>query len=374
ILLNKCEEHSHSLGYHWNPLKCAVVAPSSDTSSYSLYGTSISRQTSFSYLGIPIGPGGHLLTNDLIQNNTNKALHTMNTMSAIGVNHKGFNQLLSTRFYTQIVRTQLEYGLAISSFSSPQIKKIEECQTECIRRIFGGNSRSSTKVMLHLTNLPSMKERVHRLQGKFLLRSINGPRDILLSQFLPYLRASASLSHWYKLSKTPLWQRCCNFHNPDRIDTRVFNTTYHELRVENLQTQRQANNSVLLSSCRPFHGVDPTLWLPMTPVERSRVIRWRLGWLPGGVPKPCIHHPNVMFTRKHSIICLHMHRRLQMPCTVNDPISFLLSMLPTIKTRNKQNIQRFSSWKIRWPALYQILFELDYLHHDKTPPRNSHSW
>ncbi|KAI8967054.1 hypothetical protein BDF20DRAFT_983177 [Mycotypha africana] len=147
----------------------------------------------------------------------------MNTMSAIGVNHKGFNQLLSTRFYTQIVRTQLEYGLAISSFSSSQIKKIEECQTECIRRIFGGNSRSSTKVMLHLTNL---------------------------------------------------------------------------------QTQRQANNSVLLSSCRPFHGVDPTLWLPMTPVERSRVIRWRLGWLPGGVPKPCIHHPNVMFTRKHSIICL----------------------------------------------------------------------
>ncbi|KAI8990897.1 hypothetical protein BDF20DRAFT_841396 [Mycotypha africana] len=234
-------------------------------------------------------------------------------MSAIGVNHKGFNQLLSTRFYTQIVRTQLEYGLAISSFSSPQIK-----------RIFGGNSCSLTKVMLHLTDLPSMKERVHRLQGKFLLRSINGSRDTLLSRFLPYLRASASLSHWYKLSKTPLWQRCCNFNNPDRIDTRVFNTTYHELRVENLQTQRQANNSVLLS-CRPFHGVDPFLWLPMTPVERSRVIRWRLSLLPGGVPKSGIYHPNVMFTRKHSIICLHMHRRLQMPFTHPSPLIFDLT-------------------------------------------------
>ncbi|KAG0776452.1 hypothetical protein G6F16_012820 [Rhizopus arrhizus] len=184
VLLQQCEAHSQRLGYRWNPSKCAILAPGSDTRSYSLYGTVLPRQTSFSYLGIPISPGGYLNTNELVQNNINKALQTMNQMSAIGVNHKGFNQLLSVRFYTQIVRSQLEYGLAISAVSSSNITKLETCQTQCIRRIFGGGSRSSTKVMLHLTNQPTMKERVHRLQAKFLFRSINAPEDTLLSQHL----------------------------------------------------------------------------------------------------------------------------------------------------------------------------------------------
>ncbi|KAG0821472.1 hypothetical protein G6F18_012181 [Rhizopus arrhizus] len=31
ILLQQCEDHSHRLGYRWDPLKCAILAPSSDT-------------------------------------------------------------------------------------------------------------------------------------------------------------------------------------------------------------------------------------------------------------------------------------------------------------------------------------------------------
>ncbi|KAG1333798.1 hypothetical protein G6F62_006643 [Rhizopus arrhizus] len=280
VLLQQCEAHSQRLGYRWNPSKCAILAPGSDTRSYSLYGTVLPRQTSFSYLGIPISPGGYLNTNELVQNNINKALQTMNQMSAIGVNHKGFNQLLSVRFYTQIVRSQLEYGLAISAVSSSNITKLETCQTQCIRRIFGGGSRSSTKVMLHLTNQPTMKERVHRLQAKFLFRSINAPEDTLLSQFLEYLRTSASLSQWYKLSKTPLWQRCCASHEIDALDSRTFNTIYHDYLKDNFNARRNTTNSFLLSTCRAKPGVDPILWLPMTPAERSRLIRWRLGWLP----------------------------------------------------------------------------------------------
>ncbi|KAG0783481.1 hypothetical protein G6F22_008669 [Rhizopus arrhizus] len=355
-LLQQCEEHSQLLGYRWNPLKCAIVAPSSDTSTYFLYGTAIPSQSSFPYLGIPIGPGGHLLSNDLIQHNVNKALQTMNQMSAIGVNHKGFSPLLSVRFYSQIVRSQLEYGLAISAISPTQMKKLEDCQTKCIRRIFGGNSRSSTKVMLHLTNQPTMKERVHRLQGKYILRSLNGPEDTLLSQFLPYLRTSASISHWYKLSKTPVWQRCCTSSNIESLNIRQFNSIFKDFRLENLQKQRDATNSVLISACRPTLSVDPILWLPMSPAERSRLVRWRLGWLPGGVPKPCIYHPNDLFTRSHSIRCLHMHRRLQMPFTEPDPLSFLLNKLPAKKQQygiasRRPDPHRFSASKIHPPGV-----------------------
>ncbi|EIE75780.1 hypothetical protein RO3G_00484 [Rhizopus delemar RA 99-880] len=242
-----------------NPSKCAILAPGSDTRSYSLYGTVLPRQTSLSHLGIPISPGGYLNTNELVQNNINKALQTMNQMSAIGVNHKGFNQLLSVRFYTLIVRSQLEYGLAISAVSSSNITKFETCQTQCIRRIFGGGSRSSTKIMLHLTNQPTMKERVHRLQAKFLFRSINAPEDTLLSQLLAYLRTYASLSQWYKISKTPLWQRCCASHEIDDLDSRTFNTIYHEYLKDNLNARRNATNSLLLSACRSKLGIDPIL-------------------------------------------------------------------------------------------------------------------
>ncbi|KAG1139622.1 hypothetical protein G6F37_009249 [Rhizopus arrhizus] len=72
------KDHSHNLGYRWNP--------------------------------IPIRPGGYLHTFELL---TNKSLATMNKLAILGLNPDGFSQLLATNFYKQIVRAQLEYGLAI---------------------------------------------------------------------------------------------------------------------------------------------------------------------------------------------------------------------------------------------------------------------
>lgn len=42
---------------------------------------------------------------------------------------------------------------------------------------------------------------------------------------------------------------------------------------------------MLLASTHSTFQVDTILWLPMTHSERSRVLRWRLGWLPGGKQK-----------------------------------------------------------------------------------------
>lgn len=53
-------------------------------------------------------------------------------------------------------RPQLEYGLAINAIKYREFKKLESCQNQYLRRIFGGGSRSSTKVMLHLVNQPVM--------------------------------------------------------------------------------------------------------------------------------------------------------------------------------------------------------------------------
>ncbi|KAG1442083.1 hypothetical protein G6F46_013155 [Rhizopus delemar] len=172
-----------------------ILAPPEDTLSYTLYDTIFPKQNPFPYLGIPIRLGGYLHTQELIQGNINKALKTMNEMAMIGVNPAVFDRLLFVRFYTQIMCPQLEYGLAISMVKYREFQTIESCQNQCLHRIFWGGSRSSTQVMLHLVNQPSMKNRVHILQAKFILRSLNLPDDTLFSRLLPYLRTSASHSH-----------------------------------------------------------------------------------------------------------------------------------------------------------------------------------
>jgi hypothetical protein len=114
------------------------------------------------------------------------------TVTAIGLYPKGFSPLLAVCFYTQIIRAQLEYGLTITKITPFLTNKFEDAQNTCIRRIFGASSRSSTKVMLHLTKLPSMQECSYILQSQFLLRSFTHPDDTLLSCLLCYIRRSNS--------------------------------------------------------------------------------------------------------------------------------------------------------------------------------------
>ncbi|EIE83594.1 hypothetical protein RO3G_08299 [Rhizopus delemar RA 99-880] len=297
-LLKKCEDHSHKLGYRWNPKKCVILDPTDQPLKYTLYGDVLAALPSFSYLGIPFRPGGYLNTFGLLSNNINKALAMMNQLSSIGINPKGFSPLLATRFYTQIVRAQLEYGLAINKITSLLAKKLEDAQNICLRRIFGGSSRSSVKVMLHLTKLPTMQERIYILQAQFLLRSLTLPDDTLLTCLLPHIRRSDSHSCWYKLSKSPLWAQCLP--QPEQLDKRTLKKIQLQFRQDNLNQALSSRHSILLSQCRPTISLDPILWLPMTKTERNRCVRWRLGWLPGGKLEPCPRHPIQMLTKQHA--------------------------------------------------------------------------
>ncbi|ORE13866.1 hypothetical protein BCV71DRAFT_238924 [Rhizopus microsporus] len=92
-----------------------------------------------------------------------------------------------------------------------------------------------------------------------------------------------------------------------------------------------ATNTAKTSNCF-LTAVDQSLWIlysgcPFSKSECSRCIRRRLGWLPGGKPRPCPKHLNQQLSKNHIISCLDMHRRLFMPDTIRGPLSFLLSML-----------------------------------------------
>ncbi|KAG0941035.1 hypothetical protein G6F32_008580 [Rhizopus arrhizus] len=145
-LLKICEDYSLSLGFHWNPSKCVVLSDMNDDLSYELYGQNLPKQHSFSYLGVPFKPGGYLNPQELIEHNVCKAFIMMNVLTSVGVNPNGFDRLLSTRFYAQIVRARLEYGLAINKLTASQIKMLDDAQNECLRRIYGASKRASTKL------------------------------------------------------------------------------------------------------------------------------------------------------------------------------------------------------------------------------------
>ncbi|ORE01087.1 hypothetical protein BCV72DRAFT_323117 [Rhizopus microsporus var. microsporus] len=180
--------------------------PTDQLLNYYLYGDLLPTRASFSYLGVPFCPGGCLNAFELLTNNINKSLATMNQLAMIGLNPNGLSRLLATRFYKQIVRSQLEYGLAISKVSSLLLDKLEDAQNTCLHRIFGGSCRSSIKVMLQLTKLPTMAE-----------------HDTLLIYLFPHIRLSTSHSQWYTISKMPLWKRCAQY--TDILDKQLLKKT-----------------------------------------------------------------------------------------------------------------------------------------------------
>ncbi|CEG76384.1 hypothetical protein RMATCC62417_11286 [Rhizopus microsporus] len=116
--------------------------------------------TTFACLGVPFKPGGHLDLEELIQRSIPKALAMMKILSSVGVDPSGFSKLLCARFY--------EYGLAINRFTVCQLYGLEEVQKNCIKKIYGAQGKASTKVMLHMSKLFLMSERVNILQTQLL--------------------------------------------------------------------------------------------------------------------------------------------------------------------------------------------------------------
>lgn len=114
----------------------------------------------FAYLGVPFKPGGFLDPESLVICNYTKVLVAMNTLKPIWLSPIDFSKLLSSRFYAQIVRPQMEYELTINLFSHSQLKRFGNIQNKCMQMIYGLRDHPSTNVMLHMVNFPTMIKRV----------------------------------------------------------------------------------------------------------------------------------------------------------------------------------------------------------------------
>ena len=104
-----------------------------------------------------------------------------------------FSLLLCSKIYATFVRPKFEYGLAIAKLSPADFKALEKLQDRCLRLFVGGHATSSTVVLKHMTDLPSMKFRCEVLSARFALRSLSLPPSCLLSLLIPSLSVSLVL-------------------------------------------------------------------------------------------------------------------------------------------------------------------------------------
>ncbi|CEG84183.1 hypothetical protein RMATCC62417_18026 [Rhizopus microsporus] len=66
-----------------------------------------------------------------------------------------------------------------------------------------------------------------------------------------------------------------------------------------------------------------------------------------------------------------MHSRLQLPKSIDDPLSYLLNLLPpTLLTKKAR--KSIDAWLIRWSTICAILLEMDYLAHSQFPEASNH--
>ncbi|KAI9334054.1 hypothetical protein BD770DRAFT_332882, partial [Pilaira anomala] len=227
------------------------------------------------------------------------------------------------------------YGLGISLFLKKDLLAIEKAQDQCLRMAFGGHRTSSTAVFKHMTNLPSMQARVHTLVFKMVCRIKHLPSDTLISVVTRECTRWSFL--WTKLLKSSvLWSspppRSMAILN-ECLDPGIIDNHAKKRRQEILDSVRAGPDPpVLLSACRPKLGIDPILYLPMSLYERSRLVRWRMGWLPAR-PVGCNRCLHTHASRRPLIACLSVATRLGVSETaLPNPLDYFLNTyLPTQK-------------------------------------------
>ncbi|OAD75521.1 hypothetical protein PHYBLDRAFT_166759 [Phycomyces blakesleeanus NRRL 1555(-)] len=274
----------------------------------------------------------------------------MATLTAVGACRSGFSLLLSSRLFKTFIRPKFEYGLAITCLLQKDVLLLEKIQDKCLRMIVGGHATSSTAVLKHICNLPSMAFRVDILKTKFCLRAHTLPSGCLLSLLHSHHLQASTLS---TLHTNPLFASI----PPDlNCSSRIkLSKHFESFRQEKFAHFRLTNTKILIQACRPLLEVDPVLFLPATCIERGRLVRWRMGWLPGK-PKECacgFDHTS----RRHLQFCITIPSQLfsQLPAPPTDEdniIDFAISALPISSTHPSP---------LYWKALLTILWHIDML-------------
>jgi hypothetical protein len=275
----------------------------------------------------------------------------MALLTSIGVHRNGFSLLLCAKLYKTFIRPKLEYGLAVSRLTAPEIKKLDRAQDKLVGMFLGS---THTAVAKHITCIPQMSHRYDILVTKYAIRSQFLPKDSLvqvLNDNLSYCRLDTGLkTNKLFLALPP------SFASPKD----VFQQYYQDHFDKHMAQCKLSGKKVLLRACRPCTSKpDPVLFLPMTTVARSRLVRWRLGRFTSMSREECpCQDFGALISRNHFLTCRAIDPSLfdslpRAPPGVNR-IDHAISSLPS---NPKKGPPAF------WSALLTILWLIDTLCH-----------
>jgi hypothetical protein len=275
-------------------------------------------------------------------------MYQMSQLNQIGVNRSGFPLLFSTRLYAAFARPMIEYGLAITNLRGVDYTALEKIQDKSLRMIFGGHSAASTAVFNLMTNLPSMRFRVDVLVTKYCLRAQTLPRNCLLS-LLSAVIPSPSL----KLLRGNKMYQELSAAIPADSSTRQISKWLRQYRQDLFTEFHATTHKVLIKACLPLLRVDPVMYVPASRADRSRLIRWRMHWLPG-TPRDCACYID-RTTRRHLSLCpgIPYELYLALPSPVDpeaNTIDNALNLLP---------VSRSAAPPPYWVELCTILWHID---------------
>ncbi|ORE06794.1 hypothetical protein BCV72DRAFT_118558 [Rhizopus microsporus var. microsporus] len=148
------------MGYKQNPFKCVILDSSTDPITCILYDQPLPRRSYFCMSRCSLQTEWAARSRGF--NSTQYPQGSCNDENPV-ICWRGsfrFLQASLTRFY--------KYGLAINCFAVSQLHALEEVQNNCIKKIYGTQGKASTKVMLHMSKLFPMSERVSILQAQLL--------------------------------------------------------------------------------------------------------------------------------------------------------------------------------------------------------------
>ncbi|KAG1442363.1 hypothetical protein G6F56_011092 [Rhizopus delemar] len=286
----------------------------------------------------------------------------------VGIRSPGFSRLTATRLYAVFIRPRFEYGLCICTFVQKQLALLDRAQDQCLRLAFGGHPRASTTVFKHLTNTPSMVVRAHTLVLKMIIR-VHPPNDCLLAKLVPFVTATPVKSRfrWPSLLRqNPLWSDSQYTGGYTSVDDRLVHFSSNASVKQSVLAYRtnllhrilhRQDPPVLLSACRPSLGIDGVFLVPMLLSDRSRILRWRMGWLPAR-PIDCSCGP-VHASRSHLLSCLRVAERLNLPLDIKpNSLDYVLNLLPR-KLPAYPSQALYSRWSSWWPVICQVLLEIE---------------
>jgi Reverse transcriptase (RNA-dependent DNA polymerase)/Endonuclease-reverse transcriptase len=152
--------------------KCVVMGTKEGNQQVRIGSESIPRVLEFKYLGITFSGQGIAVAKHIAQR-VSSAKATFYLLRKIGLNYGGFAFRGGGTLYKSLLRTQIEYGVAILKLKKTHVRKLESAQHAILSGMISVHSCASSRTVRGLVDIEPMETRVKVLAERFRVRVVH---------------------------------------------------------------------------------------------------------------------------------------------------------------------------------------------------------